>query len=520
MQKILVKILVITLILLYCNIILQTENIKSNNNTIYVDIKNTQGPWDGTKEHPYKKIQEGIDEAINNSTVYVLNGTYHENILMNKTIYLFGNNKTNTIIDGDDKNNCVMININKITIQGFTITNSTKGININKSSNSTITDNTISNTEYGIYIDKQSNNNSIYKNNFLTNAIHAYDNGTNIWNNLYYPEGNYWDTYNGTDTNNDGIGEKPFNITGGDNQDIYPLIKPITQFPTASFTYSPVIPTTQDIIQFTDTSVDPDGSIVKWIWNFGDNNISTIQHPKHKYSDNGIYTITLQVTDNYGAVAKKIYQIKISNVAPTPNFIYLPETPTDLDLINFTDKSQDTDGTIVYWQWDFGDGNTSNEKNPTHHYLENGTYTIILSIIDDDEAIQKTTKQILIRNVAPVALFNYLPNNPTNNDTITFNDFSQDYDGTIISWNWDFGDGQKSDKKSFEHKYQNEGTYTVTLTVVDNDGEYQTIKKNVVVFSSISKNGYGIESFFIYIVYLALFIIMIGVVMYLKRRYQ
>ena len=67
--------------------------------TIYVDDDNTEGPWDGTQEHPYQHIQEGIDNASTGNTVFVYNGIYQENALLNKSINLIGEDKNNTIID-------------------------------------------------------------------------------------------------------------------------------------------------------------------------------------------------------------------------------------------------------------------------------------------------------------------------------------------------------------------------------------------------------------------------------------
>jgi len=201
------------------------------------------------------------------------------------------------------------------------------------------------------------------------------------------------------------------------------------------------------------------------------------------------------------------------------DFNYLPENPTDLDSILFSDKSQDFDGDVINWFWDFGDGNTSNEKNPNHNYIENGTYTITLNITDDDGAKQTTRWEIIIHNVAPIAVFRYSPDSPTTNDTISFEDFSRDSDGSIVSWFWNFGDGSKSEKKVNDYKYENEGTYTVSLTVVDNDGDYHTTQKFVTVFSDTKSEG-GLESFIIYFIYIALFVIMIGLVFYIIKKYQ
>jgi PKD repeat protein len=71
--------------------------------------------------------------------------------------------------------------------------------------------------------------------------------------------------------------------------------------PTINFSYSPINPTIDDIIQFTDSSTDIDGMIVSYLWNFSDGTNSTDKNPKHEYSKSGAYTITLKITDDAGA---------------------------------------------------------------------------------------------------------------------------------------------------------------------------------------------------------------------------
>lgn len=90
---------------------------------VYVDDDNNDGPWDGTPEYPYQYVQNGINAASVGDTVFVFNGTYLENIVVNKTINLIGEDKENTIIDGNGSGNVVNISADNVTIGGFTIQN-------------------------------------------------------------------------------------------------------------------------------------------------------------------------------------------------------------------------------------------------------------------------------------------------------------------------------------------------------------------------------------------------------------
>jgi PKD repeat protein len=168
--------------------------------------------------------------------------------------------------------------------------------------------------------------------------------------------------------------------------------------PVADFSYDPLSPEVDEIIQFTDSSTDSDGTVVGWSWDFGDGSFSTQQHPQHSYVSDGVYTVSLTVTDDEGATDTKVKQIVVvlPNEAPVADFSYTPESPLVDEIIQFTDSSMDPDGTVVGWSWVFGDGSSSILQHPTHVYSSEGTYMVSLTVTDDDGATDTITKEIIV----------------------------------------------------------------------------------------------------------------------------
>ena len=235
-----------------------------------------------------------------------------------------------------------------------------------------------------------------------------------------------------------------------------------------------------DIVQFNGVGSDPDGSVVLYEWDFnGDGSYdwsdTASGSTTHIYNVAGTYTAVLRVTDNKGATDTDTVTITVSlNLPPAANFTYTPQNPTDLQIVNFTDTSTDEDGSISSWYWEFGDGINSTLQNPTHQYIDNGTYYVNLTVWDNDNESANKSVLITVLNVAPVAGFTYLPGMPTSLDIINFTDLSTDYDGDIVSWFWVFGDSNTSSEQNPSHKYALIGSYTVNLTVTDNDGVTNT----------------------------------------------
>ena len=224
-------------------------------------------------------------------------------------------------------------------------------------------------------------------------------------------------------------------------------------------------------------STDADGSIVAWAWNFGDGNSGTGASPTHTYQSDGTFTVTLTVTDNGGATnaASTTATITPSPIPPSAN-AGGPYSGVVGSMISFDGTaSSDADGTITSYAWDFGDGGVANGPSPTHSYSVDGSFTVVLTVTDNDGLMSTDSTSASINpaggNTPPVAQANG-PYSGTEGNAVQFSSSgSLDPDGSIVTYAWDFGDGNTAATANPSHTYVAAGTYNVSLTVTDDAGD-------------------------------------------------
>lgn len=141
--------------------------------------------------------------------------------------------------------------------------------------------------------------------------------------------------------------------------------------PTAAFSAT----ATDRKVMFIDQST-VEGQIVTWSWDFGDGKTSAEPSPTHDYTASDRFTVTLAVTDSLGITATASDEV-LADAPPTASFTYMA---TALEVA-FSSTATD-DGEITAYAWDFGDGATSIEANPTHAYGEPGMYPVNLTVAD------------------------------------------------------------------------------------------------------------------------------------------
>lgn len=231
----------------------------------------------------------------------------------------------------------------------------------------------------------------------------------------------------------------------------------------ASFTVSTDLPITNvTTVQFTDTST---GDVDSWLWDFGDGTTSTLQNPTHIYTSDSIWTVSLTVTSATGS--ETVTKTLESGSLPVVDFSSdLQYTEVDKDIL-FTSA---VTGVVDVYLWDFGDGNTSTDQNPTHKYDTDDTFTVELTATNKWGTATETKTSYIETYVpiAPVADFSVDNDNPIQDEEITFT--NQSIGIPEPTYLWDFGDGQTSTAKNPSHIYDTAGIYDVSLTVTNTTG--------------------------------------------------
>ena len=247
----------------------------------------------------------------------------------------------------------------------------------------------------------------------------------------------------------------------------------VNQPPTATASVDKASGTAPLTVKFSGSGADPDGAIAGYSWNFGDGSTSGQQNPTHTYTTPATRTATLTVTDNDGAKATAALAITVAepaNQRPTATIsANLVSGPAPL-TINFTGSGTDPDGIIASYSWNFGDGETSSQQNPSHTYTTPATCTVVLTVTDNDGATKTASLPITV-NEPP----NQLPTASASANlvsgpaplTINFTGSGTDPDGIIASYSWNFGDGETSSQQNPSHEYADAGTYIAALIVTD-----------------------------------------------------
>jgi PKD repeat protein len=250
-----------------------------------------------------------------------------------------------------------------------------------------------------------------------------------------------------------------------------------------------------DLVSFTGSYTDPGTADTHTIeWDFGDGSakVTGTLTPTHTYADNGAYTVTLTVTDDDEGVGTDTLTVTVGNVPPTAE-AGPDQTVNEGDLVSFTGSYTDPGtGDTHTIEWDFGDGTAaSSSLTPSHVYADNGVYTVTLTVTDDDGGVGVDAMTVSVENVAPTVEAG-ADQTADEGGTVTLNPATFNDKGTLDTHSAviDWGDGASEARTVSEspsgppgstsgsdgtvsgsHEYGDNGVYTVTVTITDDDGD-------------------------------------------------
>lgn len=227
------------------------------------------------------------------------------------------------------------------------------------------------------------------------------------------------------------------------------------------------------------TPSEPSESILSYEWDTGDGHTYSGISPEHVYSQAGVYTVKLTVADSKNRKNTAIRTVAaFDSLPPVAKIAYSPEelrAPVEVAFDASTSAPGSFDGSIVKYEWAFGDQTTGTGQTATHLYSQGGTYNVILTVTDDRGKTNSTASTVVVLpEFKPTAVIAYDVNSGYRPLTVNFDasDSTPTYsNGSIQSFKWYVNEAEVSSSEVFTHAFAEQGIFTVKLVVQDDAGK-------------------------------------------------
>lgn len=246
-------------------------------------------------------------------------------------------------------------------------------------------------------------------------------------------------------------------------------------------------------------------SIVSYNWSFGDGEVATGSVVTHTYQTkpaSGVYTVTLKVSyqeigNLQGELQEEEYTrvVAIENEQVFATFTYSPETgQAPLEVTFDASESKDPDGQIVKYEWDFNEDGIFDKEGVkvTHTFTEVRSYNVVLKVTDNNG--ETNTAEHVIAVKSSQIITSIVKNLPADEVLVPTRAYQFDAaesvstEGTITSYEWNFGDGSLKNGRRVTHAFAKEGVYEVSLVLKDDAGNRTVYAKNY----TVSESGSGL----------------------------
>ncbi len=244
--------------------------------------------------------------------------------------------------------------------------------------------------------------------------------------------------------------------------------------PTASFTASGNNGACLgQTVTLTNTSTVPSGTITTWNWNLGDGNTPSYNNGNPfavNYATANTYNVQLVTVSDRGCFSVPVTQTVRISPLPVADFT----VPTGICMpggnATFNNLSSVSDNSALSYVWNFGDGNTSANTNPSHVYAASGNYNVTLVSTSAFGCVHQVTKVMNSFFDKPLAAFSVSPQELCQGADNVFSDGSSAPNSTVQSWAWNFADGTNSTVASPTKRFNTPGVYNVSLVVTNEVG--------------------------------------------------
>jgi len=234
---------------------------------------------------------------------------------------------------------------------------------------------------------------------------------------------------------------------------------------------------------FKETSTAPAGvTLANTTWNFGDGTALEQHAPgstfTHSFPGWGYFTVTEYNTSAYGCKSTNSVQQVYVNPNPQPVFSFTPSSVCLPNaVVSFVNASSIADNSGLKYQWFFGDiasgplNASTAVTPPPHNYSTVGPYTVQLTVTGTtSNCATSIFHDVNFIHPQPKAAFDFNKQSVCIGDYVTFNDQTNGMDGTVVQWNWNFGDGLSGNNKQEQHLYGAANTYNVSLFTINSQG--------------------------------------------------
>lgn len=236
-------------------------------------------------------------------------------------------------------------------------------------------------------------------------------------------------------------------------------------------------------LTFTASASDPGTSdTLTYAWTFGDGTTGTGASVSKVYADNGTFSWTVTASDSAGGTDTESGSVVIANANPSITQLTIPSSALEGASVSASAKATDpgTADTLSYsWKW--SDAVTNSGANITRTFSQNGTYTVVLTVTDDDGGTTTANGSIVIGNVAPTITMLTCTPTAKEGEVISCSASATDPGADSLTYSWAFGDGTTGTGQAVTKTYGAEGTFTITLTVRDQDSATATGTQTVVI---------------------------------------